>query len=61
MAISVGVVFQGEPVVTLQADGEIADDPLFQQELQREQDELQEDLNDFTLYPVASFGLTYRF
>ncbi|MEM9386808.1 MAG: hypothetical protein AAGA68_17240 [Pseudomonadota bacterium] len=61
VVLSAGVVFQGEPRVTLQADGAIADDPLFQQELQREQDELQEDLNDFTLYPVASFGLSYRF
>lgn len=61
VSLSAGVVFQGEPRVSLQADGEIADDPLFQQELQREQDELQEEVGDYTLYPVASFGLTYRF
>ncbi|MEO0973911.1 MAG: hypothetical protein AAFX85_12535, partial [Pseudomonadota bacterium] len=61
VSISAGVVFQGEPVVTLAADGDLASDPTFQQELQREQDELQEDLDDYTLYPVASFGLSYRF
>ncbi len=61
VVISAGVVFQGEPVVTLQADGVLADEPLFQQELAREQAELQEDVSDYTLYPVASFGLNYRF
>lgn len=58
---SAGVVFQGEPRVTLVADGPIADDPTFQEELDRELAELQDEVDGFTLYPVVNLGLNYRF
>ena len=56
-----GVVFQGQPVVGLQADGTLADEPLFQDELEKERADLEEDLESFRFYPVASIGLTFRF
>lgn len=61
IAVSGGVVFHGEPRVTLQADGLIADEPAFQEELAREIAQVQEEIEGFTLYPVASFALTWRF
>lgn len=59
--VEFGVLFTGSPVVTLSADGLLADDPTFQSELQQEQQNLQEDLSDLEIYPVAALGLSYHF
>ena len=61
MSFDLGVVYQGSPQVTLSADGPISSDPLFQQELEKEESNVQNEIDDYKYYPVASLGLTFRF
>ena len=57
-----GVVFQGEPTVNLQTmGGTLSNNPLLLDEVGREEQELQDDANDFDIYPVVSLGLFYNF
>ena len=57
-----GMVFQGEPTVNLQTvGGTLSNNPLLLDEVEREEQELQEDANDFDIYPVVSLGLFYNF
>ncbi len=56
-----GVLLQGEPTVTLDADGTLANDALFQDSLAREQQELTDDLSNFKAYPVLSLAFVYNF
>jgi len=56
-----GVIYQGSPKVDLSADGPIASDQTFQNELAKEENNLQSDLDDFKVYPVIAIGLSYRF
>ncbi len=71
-SFDIGVLFQGDPSVDLNATGsatdqqtgfgvDLATDPTVQSELRKEERNLESDLNDFDLYPVISFGLGYRF
>jgi hypothetical protein len=55
-----GVIFQSYEV-SLDATGPAAQLPQFQQDLQREEDDIQEDLDGFKIYPVLSFGIAYKF
>lgn len=57
----IGVVFQGTSEARLSANGTLANDPTFQTELKKEQQALQDDLDEFELYPVVSVGVTYSF
>lgn len=61
IALDIGVVSQGSPIVSLRADGPIANDPGFIADLAVETLELQQSLDDFDLYPYAMFGLVVRF
>lgn len=57
-----GVMFVGKPDVAL--DGSVSNplfEPMFRQDLERERENLREDLSDFRYYPVATVGLSYRF
>ena len=56
-----GVLLQGEPTVTLDASGTLANDPLFQQSLAAEQQDLTDDLSNFKAYPVLSLAFVYNF
>jgi len=56
-----GVAFIGSPDVSLSASGPIASQPAFQSDLAQEQDELEDDLSDFNIYPVLSISLFFRF
>ena len=57
-----GVVFQGEPTVNLQTvGGTLSDNSLLLEEVEREEQELQDDANDFDVYPVIALGLFYNF
>ncbi|ANB01867.1 hypothetical protein [Ectothiorhodospira sp. BSL-9] len=61
-AFDAGVMFTGSPDVSLK--GRVNDPALqdeFDQDVRREQEELQDDLDDFKYYPVVSLGVTYRF
>lgn len=72
LSFDVGVLFQGSPSVDLVGSGtatdegtgftvDFATDPTVQAELRKEEKELEEDLKDFDLYPVISFGIGWRF
>ena len=46
---------------TLEADGPAASIPQFQADLRKEEEELQDDLDGFEIYPVLQFGVAYHF
>lgn len=72
-SIDVGVAYQGSPGIDLDASGttvtrlsdgtriDVGSDPTFQADLQREEDNLEDEIDDFELYPVLSVGVVYRF
>ncbi|MDX1481724.1 MAG: hypothetical protein R3315_08620 [Woeseiaceae bacterium] len=59
--LDLGVLWQGEPDVTLNADGVLANDPTFQSALERERQELIAEVEDYKAWPVVSLGFTYKF
>ena len=61
MNVDFGVLWQGDPEVTLTADGALSGDPGFQAALEAERQELEEDLSDFKAMPVLQIGFVYRF
>jgi len=56
-----GVLLQGDPDVTLVADGSLANDPGFQASLEAERLELEDEMDDFKAYPVISLSFVYNF
>ena len=68
-AVDLGAVFQGETNVeltpVLPTDSPINTNPLAREALQilldREEEDLQDDIGDYDLYPVVSIGISYRF
>ena len=67
-ALDLGVIFQGEPQVTLTpvfSPGSPLDNPvgraLLRTQLDEEERNLEEEFSDFDLYPVLAFGVSYRF
>ena len=60
-ALDLGLVLAGSPRVELTSTGSIASDPAFQRDLQAEEDELEDSLSQFEVYPLVSFAVTYRF
>ena len=61
VALDIGLLKQGAPVVSMRVDGPIASDPAFIDDLGIETLELQQSLDDFDLYPYAMFGVVVRF
>lgn len=59
--INAGVMQSGSAVASLSATGAIADQPSFQSDLRAEEQELNDELDEFDLYPVVRVGLMYRF
>lgn len=59
--LDLGVLWQGDPTVTLTSDGSLANDPQFQQRLEEERQELENEAEDFKAYPVISLGLHFNF
>lgn len=57
----VGVLFQGEPSVTLTSNGQLRDDPAFVAALERERLELADDVDDLETYPVATLAFYFNF
>lgn len=55
MSFEVGAVFQGTPTVRLSGSG------VSEADLREEEQQAQADLDDFEIYPVVSFGLSFRF
>lgn len=59
--IEAGGMFHGSPKVkSLKATGLLASDPDFQEELRRETDELEDDV-DYKIFPIVQISLGYRF
>jgi hypothetical protein len=56
-----GALFQGSPNVKLSASGPISNDQDFQRNLAIEQSKLNDDLDNFKVYPYVALGVTYRF
>lgn len=62
LGIEAGAMLQGSPEVrNLRATGSLASDPAFQQSLRDEEDEVEDDIKNFKLYPILQFSLGYRF
>ncbi|MGI9272062.1 MAG: hypothetical protein ACR2QT_09825 [Woeseiaceae bacterium] len=61
MNLDLGVLWQGEPDVTLEASGALAADPGFQAALELERQDLEDEMSDFKAWPVISLGFVYKF
>lgn len=59
--LDLGVLFQGDPDIVLASNGALANDPVFQQALEDERVELEEDVDRYKAYPVASLTFTVQF
>ncbi len=59
--LDVGVLLQGDPRVSLTADGLLADDTAFMDALEVERSELEEDTDKFKAYPVVSLAFNFKF
>jgi hypothetical protein len=61
MNVDFGVLWQGDPIVTLTADGALNTNLGFQTALEAERQEIEEDLSDSKAYPVLQIGIVYNF
>lgn len=66
IALDFGVLWQGEPIVTLTSDGTLASDPglagdQFRAALETERQQLEKEVEDFKAYPVVSLGFNFNF
>jgi hypothetical protein len=61
MSLDIGVVDQGDPVVTLRGNGTLLGNPAFQQDINAEAAQLTEEASDFDLAPFVSLGFQFRF
>lgn len=66
IALDFGVLWQGEPIVSLTADGTLATDPSaigdqFRSALEVERQQLEDEVKDFKAYPVISLGFNFNF
>lgn len=62
MSFELGAMFQDSPEVALRSEGgTLSTDATLQQRLRDEEREAEEDLENFKIYPVVSFGLSYHF
>ena len=56
-----GVLWQGDPIVTLTSDGSSANDPDFILALDAERQQLESEVEDLKAYPVVSIGFHFNF
>ncbi|NJO38031.1 MAG: hypothetical protein HC871_10980 [Rhizobiales bacterium] len=62
IGFDLGVMYQGKGDVDLDAeDGLLSDDAVLQENLAIEEDKVEDDLEDFVVYPVIGLAVTYRF
>ena len=61
IAFDVGVLFQGDPDVDLDAKGSLSNDPNLRRELKEEEDDIEDDLEFLGFYPVAALTVTVHF
>ena len=56
----IGAAMQGSPIVEFTADGDLADDPTFMAELEKEQEKLSDDLKGYKILPVVVIGIVFK-
>ena len=56
-----GVAFTNSPDVSLSTNGTLASDPAFQANLEKERNEIEDDLESYKFYPVIALSFFYRF
>ena len=61
LSLDFGVLWQGEPNVTLTADGLLASDANYLIDLEAERQELENEVEDMKAYPVISLGFNFNF
>ena len=61
MNLDFGLLWQGDPDVSLSADGVLSGDPTFEASLEAERQELETELSDFKAWPVVSLGFVVNF
>lgn len=59
--LDVGVLLQGDPRVSLSADGNLADDATFMAALEEERVQLEDEVDKLKAYPVVSLALNFNF
>lgn len=59
--LDLGVAFHGNPQASVTVDGPISAAPGFQQDLDREIQDIQDDVESITVYPVLSVGFSIGF
>ena len=60
-SVDLGILYQGEPDVELSASGPVTADATLAANLEKEEQELKDELSNLPFYPVVSFGIAYRF
>ena len=59
--LDLGVLWQGDPLVTLEATGLAVGDPIFDAALEAERQELEDVMSDLKAWPVISLSFVYNF
>ena len=59
--LDLGVLWQGKPKITLNADGVLASDSIFRSALAAERRELDDDIGSYETWPVFSLGIVVNF
>ncbi len=59
--LDLGVLWQGSPKVSVEADGLLAQDPGFLADLEVERAEIEDEIKDYKAWPVLSVGFVYNF
>lgn len=62
VGIEAGALFHGRPEVgELTASGLLADNPQFQEDLRREIEDIEDEVEKYKVYPVVQLSVSYRF
>ena len=62
LSVMAGAALFGSGEVTLESEGgTLSSDPMLQAELEAEADKIEDEIEDYELYPVLQLGLSYRF
>jgi len=61
LTLDFGVLWQGDPRVSLTANGLLASDPTFLAALEQERQELEDEVDSYKAWPVLSIGFNFSF
>jgi hypothetical protein len=59
--IDIGAIYTGDADVSLSSSGPISADPTFRANLASQEDEVEDELADYPVYPVVAVGFTFKF